>query len=101
MGLDAAGGAIPAPLVAMLIAWLTLIFASLGFRAPRNAIMTTAFVVAALLLASTLYLILEMDTPATGLMMEVSNAPFQRALTVLQAPLPQPGSANDSEALAR
>ncbi len=101
VSLDAAGGAIPAPLVVMLIAWLALIFASLGFRAPRNAIVATALVVAALLLSSTLYLILEMDTPATGLVMEVSNAPFQRALTVLQTPQPQPATANESETLAQ
>lgn len=101
VGLDAAGGAIPAPLVVMLIAWLSVIFMSLGFRAPRNAIITTAFVASALLLSSTLYLILEMDTPATGLVMEVSNAPFQRALTVLDAPQPQPVSANEPETLAR
>ena len=63
--------------------------------------MTTAFLVAAVLLSSTLYLILEMDTPATGLVMEVSNAPFQRALAVLQAPQPQPASANESETLAQ
>ncbi len=101
VSLDAAGGAIPAPLVVMLIAWLALIFASLGFRAPRNTVVTTAFLVAAVLLSSTLYLILEMDTPATGLVMEVSNAPFQRALEVLQAPQPQPASANKSETLAQ
>ncbi len=100
VGLDAAGGAIPAPLVAMLIAWLTVIFASLGFRAPRNTVVITAFVLSALLLSSTLYLILEMDTPATGLVMEVSNAPFQRALAVLQAPQPQAASADELETLA-
>lgn len=103
VSLDAARGAIPTPLVVTLIGWLALIFASLGFRAPRHSIVTTALVVAALLLSSALYLILEMDTPATGLLMEVSNAPFQRALAILQAPQPQPQpvSANESETLAR
>jgi hypothetical protein len=101
IGLDAAGGAIPVPLAVMLIVWLTVIFASLGFRAPRNAVVTTAFVVSALLLSSTLYLILEMDTPATGLLMEVSNAPFQRALAVLEAPQPQTDGAGESATPAR
>ena len=101
VSLDAAAGAIPAPLIAMLVAWLAVIFASLGLRAPRNAIIATGFVVAASLLSSTLYLILEMDTPATGLVMEVSNAPFQRALAVLQAASPQPESANDAGALTK
>lgn len=83
---DAAGSAIPTPLVVMLIVWLAVIFASLGFRAPNNVVVATTFVVAALLLSSALYLILEMDTPVSGLLMEVSNAPFLRALAAIQRP---------------
>jgi hypothetical protein len=80
---DAAGGTIPAPLIVMMILWLAAVFAGLGYRAPRNAVVTTAFVIAALLLSGALYLILEMDRPASGLI-RASNAPFQRALTLLQ-----------------
>jgi hypothetical protein len=80
---DAAGGTIPAPLIVMLILWLAAAFVGLGYRAPRNAVVTTTFVVAALLLSGALYLILEMDRPASGLI-QTSNAPFQRALALLQ-----------------
>ena len=80
---DAAGGTIPTPLIVTLIAWLAAIFVGLGYRAPRNAVVTTTFVVAALLLSAALYLILEMDRPASGLI-HVSNAPVQRALAQLQ-----------------
>jgi hypothetical protein len=81
--IGAAGGTIPAPLLAALIMWQTVIFAGLGFRAPRNPIVTTTFFITALLLSSALYLILEMDRPASGLI-RISNAPFERALAELQ-----------------
>jgi hypothetical protein len=80
---DAAGGTIPMPLIVTLIAWLAAIFVGLGYRAPRNAVVTTTFSVAALLLSAALYLILEMDRPASGLI-HVSNAPVERALAQLQ-----------------
>ena len=43
----------------------------------------TSFVSAALLISATLFLILDMDTPATGFI-QVSNRPIQHALTELQ-----------------
>jgi hypothetical protein len=67
----------------MLILWLAIIFASFGYRAPRNTIVTASFFLAALLISATLYLIVDMDTPTTG-MIEVSNVPVQRALVQLQ-----------------
>ncbi|CAN7654029.1 DUF4239 domain-containing protein [Mesorhizobium sp. LjNodule214] len=72
-------GAIPAPLIALLVAWLTLIFASFGFRAPRNATVVGTFIVSAALVASALYLILDMDLPFSG-PIQISPAPLQRAL---------------------
>jgi len=80
---DAAGGTIPTPLLVALIAWLMAIFAGLGFRAPRNAIAAATFAATALMLSSALYLVLEMDRPASGLI-RISNAPFERALAELQ-----------------
>ena len=79
----ASGGTIPTPLIVMLIAWLSLIFASFGYRAPRNAVVATSFVLAALLISGALYLILDMDTPATGLI-QTSNGPFEKALAQFQ-----------------
>jgi len=70
-------------LIILVIAWLVMIFASFGYRAPRNAVVIAAFVVAALLMSATLFLILDMDAPKTGLI-QVSNQPFQRALAELQ-----------------
>jgi hypothetical protein len=78
-----AGGTIPMPMIAMVVCWLTLIFASFGYRSPRNAIAATLFVLAALLISSAIFLVLDMDTPASGLI-QASNRPLQHALSELQ-----------------
>jgi hypothetical protein len=83
---DESGGTIPAPLIIMLILWLAIIFAGFGFGAPRNTIVTASFFLAALLISAALYLIVDMDTPSTGMFepIQVSNVPFQRAMAQLQ-----------------
>ncbi|TIQ33543.1 MAG: DUF4239 domain-containing protein [Mesorhizobium sp.] len=75
-------GAIPAPLIALLVAWLTLIFASFGFRAPRNATVVCTCLISGALVAAAIYLIMDMDTPFSG-PIQVSPAPLQRALAEL------------------
>ncbi|MGX8008498.1 bestrophin-like domain [Mesorhizobium sp. ORM8.1] len=75
-------GIIPVPLILLLVAWLMLIFASFGFRAPRNATIVGTFIVSGALASAALYLILDMDTPFTG-PIQVSTTPLQRALTEL------------------
>jgi hypothetical protein len=81
--IDEYGGTIPRPLITMVILWLTIIFASFGYRAPRNSIVTASLCLAALLISAALYLILDMDTPSSS-MTQASNVPFQRALAQLQ-----------------
>jgi hypothetical protein len=80
---DQSGGTIPRPLIVMLIIWLMVIFASFGYQAPRNRVVTSAFIMAALLVSAALYLILDMDAPISGLA-KTSNVPFERALAQLQ-----------------
>jgi hypothetical protein len=75
-------GTIPAPLIVMLAAWLVLIFASFGYRAPRNLVVVTMFVVASFLISTTLYLILDMDVPFSG-PIQISYAPLRTALVEL------------------
>jgi hypothetical protein len=75
---DQSGRTIPTPLIVMLIVWLMVIFASFGYQAPRNRVVMSSFVVAALLISAALYLILDMDAPVSGLA-RTSNVPFQRA----------------------
>ncbi|MGI8526720.1 MAG: DUF262 domain-containing protein [Pseudolabrys sp.] len=68
---------------ALLAAWLILIFASFGFRAPRNAVVVVSFVVSSALIAGALYLILDMDVPFDGTI-QVSPAPLARAVAEME-----------------
>jgi hypothetical protein len=76
-------GAIPGPLIGMLVAWMTLIFASFGYRAPRNPMVIGMFVVSSLLIAASVYLVLDMDVPFHG-PIQVSDEPLRRALAEMQ-----------------
>ena len=78
-----AEGTIPGPLVVMLVAWLVLIFASYGYRAPRNGLVVTTFLLASLLFAGAFYLILDMDRPFSG-PVQVSPAPLLRVVAEMQ-----------------
>jgi hypothetical protein len=71
-------GTIPAPFLVMLVTWLVLIFASYGYRAPRNAVVMSILIVAAFLIAGSIDLILDMDIPFSG-PIQISPAPLQRA----------------------
>lgn len=76
-------GVIPGPLIAMLVAWLTLIFASFGYRAPRNPMVIGMFTVSSFLIAASVYLVLDMDIPFHG-PIQVSDEPLRRALAEMQ-----------------
>jgi len=80
---EQAEGSIPRPLVLMLVAWLVLIFATFGFRAPRNAVVVTSFIAAAALIGGAIYLIVDMDSPFQG-PIQISPAPLQRALAEMR-----------------
>jgi len=76
------GGSIPVPFLVLLVFWLTIIFASFGLFAPRNATVIAAFFVCALSVSGALFLILELDRSFEGLL-QVSSAPLRAALTQL------------------
>jgi hypothetical protein len=78
-------GTIPNPIVAMLIAWLTIIFASYGYRAPRNAVVISMLLVSAMLISASLYLVLDMDLPFAG-PIRISYQPYHRALVEIEKP---------------
>jgi Protein of unknown function (DUF4239) len=77
----------------ILVAWITLIFVSFGYTAPRNTTVMTSFFLSAAALAACIFLIVEMDTPFEGLI-TVSSMPMRSALTHMA---PEP----DRTALAR
>lgn len=72
-------GTLPAALVVMVVAWLMLVFAIYGLRAPSNAVVVASFLMASLMLSGTLWLILDMDRPFTG-PVRVSADPMLRAV---------------------
>lgn len=76
-------GAIPGLIIGMLVAWMTLIFAAFGYRAPRNPMVVGMLTVSALLLAASVYLVLDLDIPFSGVI-QVSDLPLERALAEMQ-----------------
>jgi hypothetical protein len=67
------------PLVTVLVIWLTLVFASFGYNAPRNPLVMITFILCAASIGGALFLIIQMDRPFEGLI-KVSPAPVQNAL---------------------
>ena len=80
--LEQIGSSIQWPFLVVLVFWLTVIFASFGLFAPRNTSVTVALFVAALSVAGSVYMILEMDQPYSGLI-KISSAPLRTALSEL------------------
>ena len=78
---DVDGRARLAAIVTILL-WLTIIFASFGLLAPRNATVVAVLFLCALSVAGSIFLILEMDQPFDGLM-KVSGAPLRYAVSHL------------------
>ena len=73
---------IPVPFLVVLVVWFTVIFASFGLFAPRNATVIVVLMFCALSASGAIFLILEMDRPFEGLM-KVSPAPMRYALSRL------------------
>src|SRR5262249_31412630 len=55
------GASIPVPFLVVLVFWLSIIFASFGLFAPRNATVITVLCVCALSVSGAIFLILELD----------------------------------------
>jgi hypothetical protein len=77
--LTQAGNSTPVLFLVVLIFWLSVLFASFGLFAPRNATVVAALLFCALSVAGSTFLILEMDRPLEG-MLKISSAPLRYAL---------------------
>ena len=77
-----AGGPIPMPFLVVLVSWLTIIFASYSLFAEANATTIAALGIFALSASASLFLILELSQPFSGLMM-ISSEPLRSALAPL------------------
>jgi hypothetical protein len=76
------GSSIPMPFLGVLVVWLTIIFTSFSLFARPNATVIAALFVCALSAATSIFLILELSQPFTGLM-KISTAPLAHALAPL------------------
>ena len=81
--IEQAEGTIPAPLIVLLGAWLTLIFASFGGCAPRNPVVLAMLFISSFLISGAIYLILDMDRPFDGTI-QLSAAPLKRTIAEMQ-----------------
>lgn len=79
LALEHRRGSIPAPLIAVLVGWLTVIFGIFGFSAPRNWSMCAVFLLCAVSATTAVYVVLDLDTPFQG-MVNASNTPMMDAL---------------------
>src|SRR6266478_7206669 len=77
-----AGSSIPMPFLVVLVFWLSIIFASFGLYAPRNATVLATLFVCALSLSGAIFLILELARPFEGVI-RISTAPLQTAIAHL------------------
>jgi len=74
--------AVPMPLLAVLVFWLTLLFMSFILFVRPNAVVVASLFASALAVCCAIYLILEMYQPFRGLI-QVSSAPLRTALAQL------------------
>jgi hypothetical protein len=73
---------IPAPILMILVGWLTTLFFSFGLFAPRNATVIASLLIAAVSVSAAIFLIVELYSPYGGII-EVSSAPLRAALSQL------------------
>jgi Protein of unknown function (DUF4239) len=80
--LQQGGSSVPIPFLVVMVFWLTLIFTSFGLFSPTNATVITTLFLCAFSVSAAIYLILELDTPFSGLM-QISDAPLRNAIAVI------------------
>lgn len=74
--LESRGGSVPVAFLVVVILWLAATFASFGLYAPRNATVLSVLFVASISVAAAVFLILELDSPFSGVI-RVSSGPLQ------------------------
>jgi hypothetical protein len=76
------GSSIPTQFLAVLLFWLTVLFAGFSLLARPNATTLAALVICALSVSGAIFLILELDQPFSGTM-AIHSEPFRNALPPL------------------
>lgn len=67
-------------MLAVVVAWMVVIFLSFSLLSPTNGTVTIAFLIAAVSVAAAFFLILELNRPFTGLI-RISDQPLLQAIT--------------------
>lgn len=75
--------AIPAALIALLVFWLILLFASYGLYAPRHLTSVAVFFLSSGAAAGAILLIMELETPDSGFI-RLTPEPLRHAIDVLE-----------------
>jgi hypothetical protein len=78
------GSSIPFPFLAVLLLWMTILFAGFSLMAPPNTITLASLIVCALSVSAAIFLILGLDQPFSGLM-AIENKSLMNALPPLSA----------------
>jgi hypothetical protein len=76
------GNNLPTPILIILVAWSTAIFISFGLFVKPNPTVITALFISALAVSGAIFLILELNSPFTGLI-QISSAPAHAVLALL------------------
>ena len=77
--IESARNGLSAPVLAVLMLWLAIVFGCLGLTAPRNVLSYTVTACSTFVLASSVFLLLELNEPFSGDIV-VSSTPFRDAL---------------------
>jgi hypothetical protein len=74
----------PLPMLFLLVmsVWLFVVFAGFGLIAARNATTTSALLICAIVVSTSIFLILEMNRPLEGII-KISSSPLRYALSQL------------------
>ena len=73
-------GTISTPFLVILVLWVTMLFLGFGLFARLNPTVAGAFFIGSLCVAAAIFLILELNTPFSGLL-RVSDAPVRYAIS--------------------
>jgi len=77
-----ASNATPTTFLQVVVFWLTITFASVGLFAPRNGTVAAALIACSLVVASAMFLILELEQSFSG-GIRISSQPLHNALSQL------------------
>lgn len=74
------GPSVSPVILLVLVSWITVIFVSFGLNAPRNTTVAAALLICSLAIGGSVFLIMEMDRPLSGIM-QISSLPLRNVLT--------------------